>query len=262
MKNIDGRRCFSVESKSFEIEEVGVGKKVMVFITERRWGRMSWIRFGEGGAKFLLKSVESLRAETDKNIEGMVWCEIGRRYSLEMRKNEHGRFLICTVTDLDGKRHRLLFPEGNGLINGWIMLEKALQALGHMEDRGDRGKAEKTYPSGKEVIQKKRVVLDILAKSKRIGRGRQKTTWVDINEYSLEGDLEVLKYGVVGSWKVLPTTAQTLSEVVDWAKRVWRLKGPIAIHHLNQKLFFMGFLNCRKRLYGLWRTEAGYVEAE
>ena len=154
-EDVDGRRCFSVESKSFEIEEVGVGKKVMVFITERRWGRMSWIRFGEEGAKFLLKSVESLRAEADKNIEGMVWCENGRRYSLKMRKNEHGRFLICSVIDLDGKRHRLLFPEGNGLINGWIMLEEALQALGHKVDRGDRGKAEKTYSSGKRFYRRK-----------------------------------------------------------------------------------------------------------
>ena len=89
------RRCFSVESKSFEIEEVGAGKKTMVIITERRWGRMSWIRFGEEGAKILLKSVESFRLEADKNIEGLVWHENGRRYNLEMRKNEHGRFLLC-----------------------------------------------------------------------------------------------------------------------------------------------------------------------
>ena len=64
---------------------------------------------------------------------------------------------------------------------------------------------------------------------------------MDISEYSPEGDLGILKYGVVGSWKVLPATAQTLPEVVDWAKRAWRLKGCIAIHPLNQKLFFMGF---------------------
>ena len=64
---------------------------------------------------------------------------------------------------------------------------------------------------------------------------------MDISEYNPEGDLGILKYGVVGSWKVLPATAQTLPEVVDWAKRVWRLKGRIAIHPLNQKLFFMGF---------------------
>ena len=61
---------FSVDSKSFRIEEVGDGSKTKVIITERRWGRMSWIRFGEEGARTLLKSVVSLRKEADKNFEG------------------------------------------------------------------------------------------------------------------------------------------------------------------------------------------------
>ena len=110
------RRWFSVESKSVKIEEVGDGSKTKVIITERRWGRMSWIRFGEEGARTLLKSVVSLRTEADKNVEGLGWCENGRRYNLEMRKSFHGRFLLCSVIDLDRKRHRLLFPEGNGMV--------------------------------------------------------------------------------------------------------------------------------------------------
>ena len=64
---------------------------------------------------------------------------------------------------------------------------------------------------------------------------------MDIREHNPTVDLGALKYGVVGCWKVLPATKQTLPEVVDWAKRVWRLKGCIAIHPLNQKYFFMGF---------------------
>ena len=166
------RRCFSVESKDFEIEEVGDGKKVMVVITERRRGKMSWIRFGEEGAKILLKRVELLRAEAVKNTEGLVWCEKGRRYIMKMRKNEHGRALLCSVTDLDGKRHRLIFPEGNDLVNGWNMLEKALQELGHKEDRGDRGKVGKTHPNGKEEIQKGRVVPDITRNFSSPGESR------------------------------------------------------------------------------------------
>ena len=63
MNDLLRKRCFSVESKAFEIEEVGEGKKVKVVITERRWGRMSWISFGKEGAKFLMKCVELLRAK-------------------------------------------------------------------------------------------------------------------------------------------------------------------------------------------------------
>ena len=36
-----GRRWFSVDHKSFEIKEVGEGRKAKVFITERRRGRSS-----------------------------------------------------------------------------------------------------------------------------------------------------------------------------------------------------------------------------
>ena len=48
--------------------------------------------FGEEGARILLKSVVSFRSEADKNIEGLGWCENGRRYSLEMRKMSMGVF--------------------------------------------------------------------------------------------------------------------------------------------------------------------------
>ena len=53
------RRWFAVDSKSFEFSEEGEGRKVKVFIIERSKGRVSWIRFGEEGAKVLLKGVES-----------------------------------------------------------------------------------------------------------------------------------------------------------------------------------------------------------
>ena len=70
---------------------------------------MLWIYFGKEGAKILLKSVVSFRVDADNNKKGVGWCENGRRYRLEMRKNEHGRFLICSATDLDGKR-QTVFP--------------------------------------------------------------------------------------------------------------------------------------------------------
>ena len=64
---------------------------------------------------------------------------------------------------------------------------------------------------------------------------------MDIREQRLIAGMGALKYGVVGSWKVLPAKKQTLAEVVVWAKREWRLKGQIAINPLNHNYFFMGF---------------------
>ena len=106
---LSGRRWFSIDSKPFKLKVVGEGRKVQVVITERRREGSSWIRFGEEGAKILLKGVESFRKEAWKNSEGLEWRENGRRYSLELRKNDGGHFILCSVADLDGKRHQLFF---------------------------------------------------------------------------------------------------------------------------------------------------------
>ena len=78
-----------------------------MIITARHRGRSSWIRFGEEGARILLKGVESFRKEAGKNRRGLGWRENGRRYSLELKKNEDGCFILCSIVDVDGKRHRL-----------------------------------------------------------------------------------------------------------------------------------------------------------
>ena len=158
-----------------------------------------------------------------------------------MRKNNHGCFLLCSVTDLDGKRHRLLFPEDNGLINGWTMLEEALQDTGYKEGRGERKLLAKTSSIDKVENQKGGLSPGTTMEIMNFGRRRQDSIWLDISECRPKGDLGLLKYGVVGSWKAQPATAQSLIEVKAWAKRVWKLKGRIAIHPLNQNMFFMGF---------------------
>ena len=59
-----------------------------MFIMERRRGLITWICFGEEGARILLKGVESFRRETCKSSRGLEWRENGRRYSLELKKND------------------------------------------------------------------------------------------------------------------------------------------------------------------------------
>ena len=94
----------------FQAKGGGEGIKVQVVITEKRRGRSSWIRFGEEGARILLKGVESFRKEAGKNSGGLEWRENGRRYNLELRKNDGGRFILCSVADVDGKRASIVFP--------------------------------------------------------------------------------------------------------------------------------------------------------
>ena len=84
----------------------------------------------------------------------MEWRENDRRYSLESKKNDVGRFILCSVADEDGKRHRLFFSEGNGLVNGWTLLEEALQDMGTKESRGEKRKSTNTNFHKKAEILK------------------------------------------------------------------------------------------------------------
>ena len=45
----------------------------------------------------------------------------GEQKEVQSGGKENGRFIIWSVADVDGKRHRLFFPEGNGRINGWTL---------------------------------------------------------------------------------------------------------------------------------------------
>ena len=189
-------------------------------IIERRRGRSYLIRFGEEGARILLKGVESFRNEPGKNSRGMEWKENGRRYSPELRKNDGGRFILCSVVDLEGKRHQLCFPKGNGLINWWTLLEEAIQIMGTKENRGEKRKPAQTTLLGKAEIYKRDQTKDqSFTEITTFGRKNKDTIWLDISECIPKGDLGLLKKEVVGSWKSQLATDLLLTEVEAWAKR-------------------------------------------
>ena len=49
---------------------------------------------------------------------------------MESNKNEAGKYLMCFVTDGEGKKHKKFIPEGRGLIGGWHLLVEKLRELG------------------------------------------------------------------------------------------------------------------------------------
>ena len=94
--------------------------------------------------------VESFRNEAAAKRRGYEWQENGRRLSLVCKKNDVGCFTLCLVIDADGKRHRLFFPEGKGLLNGWSLLAEALQGLGVKVNIDEKRKPTETKPRRKE----------------------------------------------------------------------------------------------------------------
>ena len=53
-----------------------------------------------------------------------VWEEGGRKFRLDCYTNKAGRFLLCSVRDVEAKKFCLVFPEGKGLVGGWFLLAK------------------------------------------------------------------------------------------------------------------------------------------
>ena len=97
---------------------------------ERSKSFSSWIRFGEKSLSYLLEGMEAwCRGESSSRCL-KVWEEGGRKFRLECRSNEAGRFLLYSVRDLEAKKYCLVFPEGKGLVGGWFLLAKKLRALG------------------------------------------------------------------------------------------------------------------------------------
>ena len=124
-----GRRWFAVESKSFELLIDEVGGKLRGCIWERCKGITSWIKFGDASLSSLLAGVESCCRGRDDRSWSLVWEE-GRKYKMERRSSEAGRFLLCSVRDLEAKRFCLIFPEGKGLSGGWNILVEKLREVG------------------------------------------------------------------------------------------------------------------------------------
>ena len=238
-----GRRWFAVDYKTFELKKVGEGRKAQVIITERRRGRSSWIRFGEG-VKILIKGVESFIRGAGWINEGLAWRENDRRYRMKLRKNEGGRFILCSVADLDGKWHGLSFPEGNGLVNGWIVLVEALLAVGSKEDKGEHNKAAKFHLPSKTEKDKEGLNQNqnLISEETSIKENeKQDSIWLEISESISKGNLGLLKNGMVGGWKSNQKVELPLVELEAWAKKAWRLKGRARFQQLNHNLFFVDF---------------------
>lgn len=54
----------------------------------------------------------------------------GKVFKLELRSNNVGRLLQCSVLSFEGKRFSLIFLEGRGVGVGWKTLVRKLRSIG------------------------------------------------------------------------------------------------------------------------------------
>ena len=101
----------------------------------------------------MLVGVETCCRGSDDRSWSLVWEEEGRKYSLERRSNEVGRFILCLVCDIEAKRFCLIFLEGKGLFGGWNILAEKLRGVGVVPTGGLKD------PLSIEVLMKEKELI-------------------------------------------------------------------------------------------------------
>ena len=224
-----GRVRFVVESKSFEILINESGDKLRGCIWERSKGITSWIRFGDVSLGRLLAGVEfCCRGREDKGWSH-AWEEEGRSYRLEKRLNEAGRFIFCSVRDVEAKRFCLIFPEGKGLSDGWNILAEKLREVGVVPIGSLK------IPLFREV-QKKELELEtrtyVDVTKSRAGKIGDKV-WLEVGRRVKPERVELLDRCLVGRWENGVNLSLELDFLKHWAGQAWLLKGNLNIDVLG-----------------------------
>ena len=241
---------FAVESKSFEFTMEGEGKKAKCFITERSRGIASWIRFGIEGMNKLLLGVEECCRVFVPARRPFEWRENGRYFRLESKENSAERFLLCSVIDAEGKRHRLIFPEGRGILNGWTLLAEKIRGLGFKALQENKPMRIVT----KELSKREEKEWISLSKSKVTLGGQHKlkddegagssgdsAVWMDVGDCVIGRELGPLQFCLVGKWKTKPNPYPAAKVMEVWFRDAWRLNEEVLLAALNEDLFLLEF---------------------
>ena len=199
---------FAVESKSFKISVEGEGRKTKFFITERCRGLASWIRFGEEWMRKLLMGVEACCRDTSFDRRSFEWKENGRSFRLEYRVNDVWRYLLCSVVNIEGKKHRLFFPEGRGFVKGWSLLAEKIRGLGLKSTQETNSVKSIAIKPTKEEEEKER---NNLGKNQVFSWGSigveafgrecsstENVVWVDVGDCVPQEAFGILKHSLVG----------------------------------------------------------------
>ena len=188
-----GRSRFVMESKLFEIVVEDSGGKLKGCIWERRRGFASWIRFGEASLRCLLECVETCCREVDDQRWVIEWMEGNRKFRMERRLNKAGRFILCSVRDIEAKRYSIIFPEGKGQASGWNSLAVRLRGLGVTPSKGLK------FTNVPEAPLKPKGVLEVQWKEKGVEtmsfaeavkstpRRAGESVWLEVGEKEVGG---------------------------------------------------------------------------
>ena len=196
-----------------------------------------------------MKNVDECRNASTPASRSLVWRENGRFFKLESKENQDGRFLLCSAKDVEGKKHRLFFPEGRGFVNGWALLAEKFRGLGlKRQEEIPLGliKAVPTKEEEKERNGPSKVKDPVGGLPAEKARGEEKckvdnAVWVDVGDCGFGKELGLLQWCLIRKWKTKaePILEENMFEA--WVREVWGLNEGLRVVPLNEDLLFMEF---------------------
>ena len=237
-----GGSCwFAVESKSYEITAEVAGERIKGVIVERSRGFTSWIRFGSLSLCCLLEGVEACCRGVFMQGHVKSWEDGGRRYKLEIRANEAGRYILCSVVDSELKRFCLVFPEGKGVLGGWVLLAEKLRFLGVASWEKSKGTAAfygKGCTNGESVRKDKKSYAEAVnVRGKKLGEA----VWIQLGEDEVSNERKFLGRCLVGRWGQPSMLEPDVQAFESWGRSVWNTKGGVKFSRLGGSLLLIEF---------------------
>lgn len=171
------------------------------------------------------------------------WEDEGKKFKLERHVNEAGRFVLCSVIDLEAKRFCVVFLKGKGLIGGWAMLAKKLCSLGvitlaeikaayaPVEDEGEKS-------NGSKGASETRAFVDVAkVKAGMVGDA----FWIQLGGRELCNKEGQLGRCLIGTWGESTVLGMELALLRRWVGRLWNLKKGARFLKLGSAFFLVEF---------------------
>ena len=199
------------------------------------WSRgfTSWIRFGSLSLCCLLEGVEACcKGEfTQRFVKS--WEDGSRKSKLEHRANEACRFLLCSMVDSKAKKYCLVFPEGKGILGGWVLLAEKLRSLGVSTRDEPRevfvfSRTESKVGASEGKV-KNSYVNAVKTRVRRLGE----VVWLQLEEKDVLSGRELLDRCLVGRWEETPVSTPDLSALGSCGRSHWNLKRGVKVARMG-----------------------------
>ena len=172
---------------------------------------------------------------------------------MERRENGAGRYILCSIVDVETKRFCLVVPEGKGLLGGWAFFAEKLRALGVVTQEEAKieealrvdskpkvvtveGEDERCL--GKKVEGEKKTFVDVAKES----AGRQgDALWLQVGGRGLRNREEGLGRCLVGRWDDGPVVETELFSIRKWGERNWNLKKAMKVLSMGGPFMLLEF---------------------